>query len=65
MDMSLVSAILGAQAGMAQMAMATDMVRMNADNAGAIVKLLDAASQSGNPLANVGQGIGTQLDISA
>ena len=65
MDMSLVSAILGAQAGMAQAALATDMVRMNADNAGAIVKLLDAASQNANPLANVADGIGTRLDVSA
>jgi len=65
MDMSLVSAILGAQAGMTQAALATDMVRMNSDNAGAVVKLLDAATQNGKSLANVGQGIGTQLDINA
>jgi len=65
MDMSLVSAILGAQAGMTQVGLATDVLRMNADNAGAIVKLLDAANQSAKTLANVGGGIGTKLDISA
>ena len=65
MDMSLVSAILGAQTGMTQLAVATDVLRMNADNASAIVKLLDGANQSAKALANVGAGIGTNLDISA
>ena len=65
MDMSLVSAILGGQAGMTQQAMGIDVLRMNADNAGAIVKVLDAANQTARALANVGAGIGTKLDISA
>jgi hypothetical protein len=65
MDMSLVSAILGAQAGMTQVALATNVLRMNSDNAGAVVKLLDAGSQNAKSLANVADGIGTQLDISA
>jgi hypothetical protein len=64
MDMSLVTAILGAQAGIGQMAMATDMVRMNADNANAVVKLLDAANQNAQSLASVGAGIGANLNIS-
>ena len=65
MDMSLVSAILGAQSGMTQLGVATDVLRMNADNAGAIVKLLDAANQSAKSLANVAAGIGANLDVTA
>ena len=65
MDMSLIGAMLGAQAGMTQVALATDVVRMNAANDGAIVKLLDAANQTAKSLANVAQGIGTNLNISA
>jgi hypothetical protein len=65
MDMSLVSAILGAQASMGQMAMATSMLRMNADNANAVVKLLDAGNQNAQSLANVADGIGANLNISA
>jgi hypothetical protein len=65
MDMSLVSAVLGAQTGATGVTMAADLIRMSADSANAIVKLLDAANQNANPLANVGHGIGTKLDISA
>jgi hypothetical protein len=65
MDMSLVSAAIGAQAGMTRLAVATDVLRTNAGNAGAIVKLLDAANQNAKALANVAEGIGTKLDISA
>jgi hypothetical protein len=65
MDMSLVSAILGAQAGMTQLAVANSMLKMNSEDAASVVKLIDGAQQSMNSLANVAPGIGTNLNISA
>jgi hypothetical protein len=65
MDMSLVSAMLGAQAGNAQLALAAKFMRMNADSGAAIAQMVDAAAQNGNALANVAQGVGTSLDIRA
>jgi hypothetical protein len=65
MDMSLVTAALGAQAGLTQLAVAGSMLKMNAQNAASVVKLIDAAQQSMNSLANVAPGVGTNLDISA
>ncbi len=65
MDLSLVTAMLGAQAGMTQLAVANSMLKMNADNAASTVKLIDAAQQNLNSLANVAPGIGTNLNISA
>jgi hypothetical protein len=64
MDMSLVTAMLGAQAGMTQLAVATSMERMNADQGASVVKLIDAAQQNISALANVGTGIGGNLDVS-
>jgi hypothetical protein len=40
-------------------------MRMNADQGAAVVKLIDAAQQNIDPLANVAAGIGTNLDVSA
>ncbi|HTZ01091.1 MAG TPA: hypothetical protein VMC05_02075 [Xanthobacteraceae bacterium] len=62
---SLASALVGAQTGMLQLAVAARLARMNADNAGSVVKLIDAATQSANSLANVGAGIGGNLDVTA
>jgi hypothetical protein len=64
MDMSLVSAALGAQTGLTQLALAGSMLKMNTQNASSVVKLIDAAQQSMNSLANVAPGVGTNLDIS-
>ncbi len=64
MDMSLVTAALGAQTGLTQLALAGSMLKMNTQNASSVVKLIDAAQQSMNSLANVAPGIGTNLDIS-
>jgi hypothetical protein len=63
-DMSLVAAALGAQTGLTQLALAGSMLKMNTQNASSVVKLIDAAQQSMNSLANVAPGIGTNLDIS-
>jgi hypothetical protein len=64
MDMSLVTAAIGAQTGLTQLSLAGSMLKMNADNAASVVKLIDAAQQSMNSLANVAPGVGTNLDIS-
>jgi hypothetical protein len=64
MDMSLVTAALGAQTGLTQLALAGSMLKMNTQNAASVVKLIDAAQQSMNSLANVAPGVGTNLDIS-
>jgi hypothetical protein len=63
MDMSLISAALGAQASSTQLNLATDLMRMSADSARSVVQLLDSAAP--NSLANVGAGIGTNLNITA
>jgi hypothetical protein len=65
MDLSLVTAALGAQAGLTQLAVAGSMLKMNTQNAASVVKLIDAAQQNMNSLANVAPGVGTNLDITA
>jgi hypothetical protein len=44
---------------------AAKMLRMNADNASAIVQVLDAAQKNLQSLANVAEGVGRNLNISA
>jgi hypothetical protein len=63
--MSLVTALVGAQTGMTQLAVAADMARMNQQDSSSIVKLIDAAQQSSNSLANLASGIGANLDVTA
>jgi hypothetical protein len=65
MDTSLIGAFLGAQTGMMQLAFAARFARMNADQASSVAKLIDAAEQNFNSLANVAAGIGTNLNVSA
>ena len=65
MDLSLVTAALGAQTGLTQHALAGSMLKLNTQNAASVVKLIDAARQSMNSLANVAPGVGTNLDITA
>ncbi len=62
---SIASAIIGAQVGQAQLAVAAKILKMNAEQGASVVKLLDAAQANFNNLANVAAGIGTNLDISA
>jgi hypothetical protein len=61
---SLVAAMTGAQMGSVQMAMAAKMLRMNADAAGAIAQVLDAAQKNMANLANLAAGVGQSVDIS-
>jgi hypothetical protein len=62
---SLITALMGAQTGMMQLGVAARLMRMNADQSAAVVKLIDAAQQNIDPLANVAAGLGTNLDVSA
>ena len=62
---SLVTAMAGGQMAQVQMAMAAKMIRMNADAAGAIAQVLDAAQQNLQSLANVAAGVGQNVNISA
>ena len=61
---SLVAAMVGAQTSAAQMALAAKMVRMNADAAGSIAQVIDAAQQNMQSLANVAAGVGQNVNIS-
>jgi hypothetical protein len=67
MDMtSMVSGLLAAQAGKVQMQIAATLMKSNADQEkSAVLTLLGAAQQNISSLANVGAGIGGNLDITA
>ncbi len=63
---SLLSALIGAQTGEMQLAVAARLARMgNPDSGSSIAKLVGVADQSVNSLANVAGNIGANLDISA
>jgi hypothetical protein len=61
---NLISAFMGAQVGQMQLAIAAKMLRMNADAAQSVVKMIDAAQQNIDRLANVAAGVGGNVDIS-
>lgn len=61
---SIASAFIAAQMAQMQTAVAAKMMKMNADSAADAAKLLEAASQNLNRLANVASGVGGNLDIS-
>ena len=67
MDMlSMVSGMLAAQAGNVQMQVAASIIKSNADaEKSAVLTLLGAARQDTSSPANLGPGIGGNLDISA
>lgn len=63
---SLISALIGAQTGEMQLAVAARLARMgDPGNGSSIAQLVDAADQSTNSLANVADNLGANLDISA
>jgi hypothetical protein len=63
--MAMVSSMLTAQAGNTQMQVAATMMKSNADaEKSAVMTLLGAAQQSMS-LANVGAGVGGNLNVSA
>jgi len=61
---SIATAFIAQQAGRMQMAVAAKMLRMNADAAQDVAKLLEAAQQNLNKLASAATGVGGSLDIS-
>ena len=62
---ALATALVGAQTGQIQSAVAAKMLKMNADQAASIAQLLEAATQNVNSLANVASGVGQNLNITA
>jgi hypothetical protein len=66
MDMSLVFAAMALQAGKLQAQVATTILKSNLDAQKDVVQtLLGTGGQSASPAANVGAGIGGNLDVSA
>jgi hypothetical protein len=63
---SIAAAFIAQQAGQLQMAVAAKMLRMSAESGAAAnaVKLIEAAQQNFDRLANVTAGLGGNLDIS-
>jgi hypothetical protein len=64
MEANLASAFIAARMAQLQFAVAAKMLRMNADMAASAVKVIEAAQENADKLANVAAGIGTNLDIS-
>ncbi len=64
--MSMVTGMLAAQAGKTQMQVAASILKSNADaEKSAVLTLLGDAQPSVPSLANVGPGIGGNLDVTA
>ena len=61
----LAAMIMSSQAGLTQLQMATSFERMNADQGASIAKLVDSAQQNMKSLANVTDGVGGNLNVSA
>jgi len=64
--MSMVTGMLAAQAGKVQMQVAATLLKSNADaEKSAVMTLLGAAQQNMSSLANLGPGVGGNLDMTA
>jgi hypothetical protein len=67
---NLLSAFFSAQVGQLQLAVAARLARIDPnspvdpDMGQSVTKLVDAAQQSAQPLANTAAGLGTKLDVS-
>jgi hypothetical protein len=61
---ALAAGLASARIGQLQLAVAAKMLRMNADQAAAAVKMIEAAQQNIDRLANVAAGVGDNVDIS-
>jgi hypothetical protein len=61
---SIAAAMVGAQAGRAQMSVAAKMMKMNADSAALIVQFIESSQQNLEKMANAASGLGQNLDIS-
>lgn len=65
MDMSLVAAVMAAKAGAVQQQVATSVLKSNLDSQKSAVETLLGGAQQTLSLANVGAGVGGNLNISA
>jgi hypothetical protein len=63
MDPSLAAAAVAASVAQVQLGFADKMLAMNIDAGRSAVKLIDAAQQSVDGLANVSAGIGARVDM--
>jgi hypothetical protein len=64
--MSMVTGMLAAQAGKTQMQVTASILKSNADaEKSAVLTLLGSAQQGMSSLANVGPGVGGNLDVTA
>lgn len=61
---ALAASLVGARMGQVQTALAADMLRINAQNAASIVKVIEAAQQNIGGHASAANGQGNNLDIS-
>ena len=62
---SIAVAFISQQTAQLQMAVAARMLKMNAQAGNDTAKLLEAAAQNLDRLANLAPGVGSNLDISA
>jgi hypothetical protein len=62
---AVASGMVGAQMAETQMSLAAIMLRMNANSAGAIAKVLESAQQNLTSLANVAAGVGQNVNVTA
>jgi Putative motility protein len=65
MDMSLVAAVMASQAGALQQQVANSVLKSNLDSEKSTVLTLLGAGQQSPSLANLGAGVGGNLDVSA
>lgn len=64
-DVALASGLIAARTAQVQLAAAAKMLRMNADAERSVAKVIDAAQQNAERLANAASTIGGNLDIRA
>jgi hypothetical protein len=62
---SLAAALVAAQMANVQMALASRMARMDAQQGQSVANLITSAEQNMNRVANLAPGVGTQVDITA
>jgi hypothetical protein len=62
---SLAAAMIGAQAGRTQMAVAAKIMKMSINSEASVLQLLQAGQQSAGQLANAAAGLGQNVDIMA
>jgi hypothetical protein len=62
--MSIVSALMGAQVGRAQMTVAASIMKTNAGHDAEIVQMMQASQQSLSQLSNAVAGLGQNVDMS-